>query len=53
MVSVMLWVLGNGVVDTLLHYFLLSSRYSFETTFSGIVYIEKLYDCIEGICFNL
>ena len=49
----MVWVLSNGVEDTPLKHFFLSSLYSLESIFSGIVWIDKLHNCVEVICFNV
>ena len=42
-----------GVEDTSLQQFLLSSFYLFHSIFSGIIWINKLHNCVEGICFNV
>ena len=47
------WVMSNGVEDTPLRQFLLSSLYSFDFIFSGIVWIDKLNNIVKGICFNV
>ena len=50
-------VLNNVVEDTPLQYFLLSNLHSFDSIFlfwfyySGIAWIDKLYNCVQGICF--
>ena len=48
----MIWVRSNGVEDIPLQQFLLSSLYFIDSTFSGIVFIDKLRNCVGGICFN-
>ena len=49
----MVWILSKRVEDVSLQQFLLSSFYSFETIFRGIVWIDKLHNCVGGICFNI
>ena len=49
----MVRVLSCGVEDTPLQHFLLSSIYLFDSIFSGIVWIDKLHNCVEDICFNV
>ena len=39
--------------DVSLQYFLLSSFHIFDSIFLGIVWIDKLHCCVEGICFNI
>ena len=51
--DLMAWILRNGVKDTPLQQFFLSSLYSFDFTFSGIVWIDKLHNCVKGIIFNV
>ena len=33
--------------------FLLNSFHLFDSIFLGIVWIDKLHNCVEGICFNI
>ena len=40
----MVWVLSNGVKDTSLLQFLLTRLFSFDSIFSGIVWIDKLHN---------
>ena len=49
----MVWFLSNGVQDTPLQQFFLSSLYLFDSIFSGIVWIDKLHTCVKGTCFNI
>ena len=49
----MVWILSKRVEDASLQQFLLSSFYLFGSIFLGIVLIDKLHNCIEGICFNI
>ena len=49
----MVWVLSKRVEDVSLQHFLLSSFYSFDSNFLGIVWIYKLHNCDEGICLNI
>ena len=49
----MVWILSKRVEDVSLQQFLLSSFYSFESIFRGIVWIDKLHNCVGGICFNI
>ena len=46
-------VLSNEVEDTRVEQSLLISLYSFDSIFSGAVWIDKLHSCVEGICFNV
>ena len=39
--------------DVSLQWFLLSSFHLFGSVFLGIVWIDKLHSCVEGICFNI
>ena len=53
------WVLINGVEDTPLQQFLLSSLCSFDSIvlfwlyYLGIVWTDKLRNCVQGICFMI
>ena len=49
---VKVWVLTSGVEDISLQQFFLSSLSLFDFIFSGIVWIDKLRDCYERICFS-
>ena len=49
----MIWILSKRVEDLSLKQFLLSSFCSFESIFLGIVWVDKLYNCVGGICFNI
>ena len=44
------WVLRKSVEDVSLPQFLLSSFYSFDSIFLGIIWIDRLHDCVEGFC---
>ena len=50
--DLMVRVLSNGVEDIPLQQFLLSSLYSFDSIYSGVIWIDKLDNCVEGIGFN-
>ena len=49
----MVWILSKREEDVSLQQFLLSSFYSFESIFLGIAWIDKLHNCVKGICFNI
>ena len=49
----MVWILSKRVEDVSLQQFLLSSFYSFDSIFLGMVWIDKLHNCVEGNCFNI
>ena len=49
----MVWFHGDGVEETLLQDLLLSSLYFLDSMLSSIVWIDKLHNCIEGICFSV
>ena len=49
----MAWILSKRVEIALLQQFLLSSFYLFESIFPGIVWINKLKNCVGGISFNI
>ena len=49
----MVWILSKRVEDVSLQQFLLSSFYSFDSIFLGMVWIDKLHNCAEGSCFNI
>ena len=44
--------MGYGVEDASLKQFLMSSLYSFDSIFSGIVWIDKLNDCVKNNLFQ-
>ena len=48
----MVWVLSNEVEYTPFKQILLNSRYSFDCIFSGLVWIDRLHNRVEGIYFN-
>ena len=43
------WVLNKGVEDATLRQFLLNNLDLIDSMFSGIVRIDKLHNCVEGI----
>ena len=45
----MVWVLSKRVEDVSLQQFSLGNFYSFDSIFLGIVWIDKLHNCVEGI----
>ena len=45
--------LSKRVEDVSLQYFLLSSFHLFDSICLGILWIDKLHSCVEGICFNI
>ena len=49
----MVWVLSKRVEDVSLKQFLMNSFYFFDPIILGIVWIDKLHNCVEGICFNI
>ena len=49
----MVWILSKKVEGVSLQQFLLSSFYSLESIFLGIVWIDKLHNCAGGIYFNI
>ena len=53
MVWSMVWFLSNTIEETPLQQFLLGIIYLFDSIFSSIVCINKLHNCVEGICFSV
>ena len=49
----MVWVLSKRVEDVSLKQFLMNSFYLFDPIFLGIVWMDKLHNSVEGICFNI
>ena len=49
----MVWVLSNGIEETPLQQFLLSSLYLFDSIFISLAWIDKLRNIVEKICFNV
>ena len=49
--KVRVWIFSSGVEDTLLPQICLSSLYLHDSNFSGVIWIDKLHDCDERVCF--
>ena len=51
--TLIVWVLRNGGRKYTISAISLSGLYSLDSIFSGMVWIDKLHNCVEGICFNV